>query len=469
MFWTFGQQIATQALGFFVSVILARLLLPAEFGLIGMITVFVGIGYSLINTGFSQSLIRTQNPDQEDYSTVFYFNLSGSVLIYWVLFFSAPLVAVFFSQPILVPIIRVYCLTFIISAFSEVQLTKLTKEMNFKLQMVIAIPSIVISGLLGILLAYRGYGVWSLVWMQVCQSFLTAVQLWVRTKWMPSFIFKSEKFKSHFKFGYKLTLSSLIETVFSNIYAIIIGKFFLPAQVGFYTRADSLQQLPANNISTALNKVSYPLFASIQNDGARLKTGFMQIMQMVVSIVAPVLIIMGVLAQPLFRFLFTEKWLPCVPYFQILCLTGILYPLHSYNLNILNVKGRSDLFFRLEIIKKIGVVIMILTTIRFGIIGLVWGQLISSILGFFVNSYYSKMFLDYSAWQQIRDIFPLIICALIAGIFVWGLDFLLKGAHDGLRLLAGMVAGATIYILQISLFKSEIFKQYKLILTNNYL
>jgi O-antigen/teichoic acid export membrane protein len=459
--WTFGQQFGTQAIGFLISIVLARLLLPKEFGLIGMISVFIGIGTSLVNSGLTQSLIRTVDPDQEDYSTVFFFNLTGSILIYWMLFFSAPFIAAFFSQPILTEIIRIYCLTFIINAFSEVQLTRLTKEMNFKLQMTIAIPSLIGSGLLGMFLAYEGYGVWSLVCMGVIQSFFNTVQLWIRTGWTPSLIFNKAKFKYHLKFGYKLTLSGLLDTVFTNLYQIIIGKFFLPAQVGFYTRADSLKQLPVTNVSASLNKICYPLFASIQNDNARLKKGYKQIMQMVIFVVAPVLVIMGVLAEPLFRFLFTQKWLPAVPYFQILCLTGILYPLHSYNLNILNVKGRSDLFLKLEIAKKILGVTVILITINFGILGLIWGQVLTSVLAFFINTHYSGRFLNYDAWQQIKDIIPLIGLAFVSGFFVWWLNYKLNNYSDIFRLIIGGFLGGAIYIGISFLFKIESLQEFK--------
>ena len=462
--WTFAQQFGTQAIGFLISIVLARLLLPKEFGLIGMISVFMGIGTSLVNSGLTQSLIRTLNPVQEDYSTVFFFNLIGSIIIYWILFFTAPLVAAFFSQSILTAIIRIYCLTFIINAFSEVQLTRLTKEMNFKLQMTIAIPSLIGSGLLGMFLAYKGYGVWSLVWMGISQSLLSTVQLWFRTRWVPSFVFNWTKFRYHLKFGYKLTISGLLDTVFTNIYQIIIGRFFVPAEVGFYTRADSLKQLPVTNMSAALNKVAYPLFAIIQNDTGRLKNGYKQIMQMVIFVVAPVLVIMGVLAEPLFRFLFTEKWLPAVPYFQILCLTGILYPLHSYNLNILNVKGRSDLFLKLEVVKKILVVVVILVSINFGILGLIWGQVIASVLAFFINTHYSGRFINYNAWQQIKDILPLIMLAFAAGFFVWWLDYRLNNYSDILRLIIGGFAGLVIYIGFSLLFKIESLKEFKRII-----
>lgn len=447
LIWTFAQQFGTQGIQFLVSIVMARLLLPEEFGLIGMISVFVAIGTSLMNSGLTQSLIRSEKPDQEDYSTVFYFNLMGSIVVYFLLFFSAPLIADFFNQSILINIIRIYCFSFIINAFSAVQLARLTKEMDFRTQMTVAIPSLIGSGLLGIFLAFHGYGVWSLVWMSLSQAFISTVQLWWRTGWRPSLVFKIEKFKTHFQFGYKLTLSGLLDTIFKNIYQIIIGKFFLASQVGFYTRANSLKQLPVLNISGALNKVTYPLFASIQNDDVRLKNVYKQIMQMVVFVIAPVLITMGVLAEPLFRFLFTEKWLPAVPYFQILCLTGILFPIHSYNLNILKVKGRSDLFLKLEVIKKALIIMTIAVSIQFGIIGLIWGQLFTSVVAFFINTHYTGKFLNYGSWQQAKDIIPIIFLAFIAGFAVLSIDYLMRINHfvDILRLITGGLVGLMVF------------------------
>lgn len=453
--WTFAQQFGQQGIAFVVSIFLARLLLPAEFGLIGMIAVFMAVGQSLIDSGLTQSLIRTKNPDQEDFSTVFLFNLGGSVLIYGLLYLTAPLIADFYDQDILTGIVRLYGLTFVINAFSSVQLTRLTKKMDFKTQLMVTIPSLIVSGLLGIYLAYQGHGVWSLVWMSICQSTLKSIQLWFRTKWRPSWVFNKDKFRFHFKFGYKLTLSGLLDTVFKNIYQIIIGKFFMASQVGFYTRANSLKQLPVTNLSNALNKVTYPLFASIQDDDARLKKVYKEIMQMVVFVIAPVLIIMGVLAEPLFRLLFTEKWLPAVPYFQILCLVGILYPIHSYNLNVLKVKGRSDLFLKLEVIKKILLVAIIAISIQFGIIGLLWGQLVSSILAFFINTYYTGKFINYTSFQQAWDLSPILFLAFGSGAAVWLLDQY-TGIHDWLdifRLVILAAAGAILYLVPAYLLK----------------
>ena len=455
VFWTFSQQFGSQGIAFVVSIFLARILLPEEFGLIGMITVFMAVGQTLIDSGLTQSLIRTEQPDQADYSTVFFFNLGGSVLIYALLYLTAPLVADFYGQEVLTGIVRLYGITFIINAFSTVQLTRLTKKMDFKTQLMVSLPSLVVSGLFGIYLAYQGHGVWSLVWMSISQSFLKTIQLWYRTKWRPSFTFNTQKFKHHFNFGYKLTLSGLLDTVFKNIYQIIIGKFFLASHVGFYTRANTLKQLPVTNLSSALNKVTYPLFASIQNDDTRLRSVYKEIMQMVVFVIAPVLIIMGVVAEPLFRFLFTEKWLPAVPYFQILCLVGILYPVHSYNLNVLKVKGRSDLFLKLEIIKKINQVAVISVSIQYGIMGLIWGQLFNTIVSFFINTYFTGKFIRYNAFQQAADLLPILLLAFLSGAGVWLMDQYTPIHHwlDIFRLLVLGGAGAGCYLALAYLFK----------------
>lgn len=463
VFWSSIQLFGTQGIGFVVSIILARLLVPSEFGLIAMLGIFMGVGAVLINGGLTQSLIRTQETDEEDFATVFYFNLVGSILIYIIIFLCAPLIASFYRQELLAFIIRVYAITFIINAFGAIQLTRLNKMMDFKTQMKISIPSTILSGITGISLAYMGFGVWSLVWSGIVQSLAGTIQLWYWAKWKPLWVFSKEKFNHHFHYGAKLMLSSILDILFTNAYTIIIGKFFAPAQVGYYNRADTLQMLPVGNISSIVTKVSYPLFSSIQNDDVRLKSIYQRIMKMVIFLVAPTLILMGVLAEPLFRFLFTEKWLPAVPYFQILCLNGILYPIHSYNLQILNVKGRSDLFLRLEVIKKLLVVVVVVISFQYGIFGLLYGSVITSVISFFINTHYSGKFLNYTSWQQTKDLLPIIFLGTVMGVVVYYLDFLLKGLsiNDFIRLLSGSFFGVAVFATLSFLFKMSSFTELK--------
>jgi teichuronic acid exporter len=455
--WTFAQQFGDQGISFIVSIILARLLLPAEFGLIGMVTVFIAIGQSLVTAGLTQSLIRDQNSDQEDLSTVFYFNLIASAFIYLLVYFLAPFIADFYQQLELTKIIRVLCLIFIIGAFSSVQMSRLTKLLDFKTQTIISLPSTILSGIVGIVLAYLGYGVWSLVWSRISLEFLKTIQLWFYSKWSPSFIFNYEKFKDHFNFGYKLTLSGLLDTIFQNIYILIIGRYFAAAQVGYYTRSQSLRNLPINNLSKALNKVTYPLFSSIQNDEVRLKRGYSILMRIVLFVISPILILGVVLATPIFRFLLTEKWVPAVPFFQILCIAGILYPINAYNLNILKVKGKSALFLKLEILKKIIISISIVIAIQFGIYGLLYSQIFISIIGFIINSYNTGKLISYDTLNQIKDIYPILLLASLMGALVYLLDFYFFKDRliDPIRIIIGGGIGLGIYISGSHILKFE--------------
>jgi O-antigen/teichoic acid export membrane protein len=466
VFWTTIQQFGKQGIAFFTSLILARLLSPQEFGLIAMISVFIALGDGVIKSGLTNSLIRSENLGESDYSTVFYFNLFGSFIVYGLLYFSAPFIAAFYNQSRLTEIIQVYGIIFILNAFSAVQLARLTKQMDFKTQMIVALPSIIISSAVGIYMAYNGYGVWSLVWNSLIQSGLSTIQLWYHSKWIPIFKFSTEKFKYHFNYGFKIMLSGTIDILFTNIYAIIIGRYFIPAQVGFYNRASTLQMFPVVNFSMILSKVSFPLFAKIQHDNEKLKSVYKKLMQMVTFLIAPTLIFMGVLAEPLFRFLFTEKWLPAVPYFQILCYNGILYPLHSYNLQILNVKGRSDLFLKLELIKKVIVVIMLVISFQFGIFGLLIGSTITSTIAFFLNNYYSGKYIGYNAFEQLKDVLPIVIIAAFSGSIIYLTDtYVFKpNLIDFLRLLLNSLIGLILFIILSYYLKIQALTEFKNIL-----
>lgn len=466
VFWSALEQFGNQIIGFGISVILARLLLPEEFGLIAMLAVFMALAKTLIDSGLTQSLIRTENPDDADYSTVFYFNLAGSIVIYAIIYMAAPYIADFYSQPQLTSITRVFSVVFIINAFAAIQNTRLTKLMDFRTLMLVSTPSLIISGIVGVVLALKGYGVWSLVWSRIAQALAATIQLWYWAKWKPLWLFSTEKFKQHFNFGFKLTLSGILDTIFVNAYPIIIGKFFAPAQVGFYMKANDLQMRPVGVISGVVRKITYPLFSQIQNDDVRLKSVYKRIMQMVIFLVAPTLIFLAVLAEPIFRFLYTEKWLPAVPYIQILCVTGILYPIHDYNLQILNVKGRSDLFLKLEVIKKILLILIILISFQFGIYGLLYSSVVFSFLAFIINTHYTGKFINYTAWQQTKDLLPTILLALISGLAIYGTDHYLLALdfHDFTRIVLGSLTSLITFTFLSWVFKLESMYELKTIL-----
>ncbi len=462
--WSLGQQFSTKILNFSITILLARILAPEEFGLIAMLTVFVSIGYVLMDGGLTSSLIRTPHADQKDYSTVFYFNLAGSLLIYGLFFFIAPLVARFYEQEALTAILRVYGTVLILNAFCAVQNTILTKEMNFRRQTQIQLPAVMISGLAGVFLAKMGYGVWSLVWMNVCNALLTMLLFWICSPWRPSLLLDRERLKVHFNFGYKIALSSILDSLHQNIYTMIIGKFYPLNTLGFYSRAEAMSQLPIVNLSYAINKVTYPMFTEIVEDGVKLKMIYRKIMQQVIFWNAPMLIFLSIIAHPLFRFLLGEKWLPAAPYFQLLCLAGILYPLHAYNLNILKVKGRSDLFLRLEMIKKGVSLLGIISVISFGIYGLLYFQLCFNFLGYYLNSLYSGKLINYPAKEQITDLLPILTIAILTGAAWYFLDHWISGIiplKDWLRIgITGTLYGST-YLFISTVFKVSAITDFK--------
>lgn len=455
MVWSSIQTFGNQFINFGVSIVLARLLLPAEFGLIGMIGIFMGIGGALIGSGLASSLIRTKDPDQADYSTVFVFNLVGSIIIYILMFIAAPYIADFFNQPILTKITRLYTITFIISAFAAVQLTRFHKNLDFKSETKASLIATAFAAVVGITLAYNDFGVMSLVWMALTNVLVNTVMLWMQSRWKPSLLFDRKKFRYHFGFGSRMMLSGILDIIFVNAYTLLIGKYYNASQLGYYTRANSLKQLPVSTFSSILNKVTYPLFAEIKDDDVRLKLVYKQIMKMVMFVIAPVLMLMGVLAEPLFRFLFTDKWLPAVPYFQILCGAGVLYPLHSYNLNILQVKGRSDLFLRLEVVKKVLLAAVIASSFSFGILGLLWGQVVFSLIAFFINTHYSGKFLSYSSWEQLLDIAPTLLLTGATGVAIYFLDLTLVRQADMVRLLISGLVGILVFVIFARLFRFE--------------
>lgn len=400
--WTFVQQFSVQVINFAVQIILARLLMPEMFGLVAMVVVFISIGQALMDGGMTSSLIRTKNPDQLDYSTVFITNIIMSLGVYGVIFIAAPYIALFYNQEILTNIIRILSLTFVIRALVAVHMAKLTKEMNFKLQMKLQIPSTIMAGIVGISMAYQGYGVWSLVWLNLIQAISFTVQTLMFMKWRPSLIFNFERFKYHFNFGYKLTLASLIDVIFNDAYRIVIGKFYSPAAVGFFHQAETLRLFPVQQISTVVGKVTYPLFAKMNDDDA-LKFAYKITMKLVLVLIVPLMLGLILMAEEGFRFLFGEKWLSAVPYFQILALASIVRPLSVYNLNILKVKGRSDIFLRIEILKKIIGVALLIVGLNFQVIGLVISLTVFSYISFIINMYFSGSLISYSIKEQLKD------------------------------------------------------------------
>lgn len=460
--WTFAQQFSVQIINFVVQVFLARLLLPEDFGMIAMIMVFISIGQTLMDSGMTSSVIRMKRPDQLDYSTVFVTNFIMSVIIYVFIFLGAPLISFFYSQPLLKDILRVFALTFVIRAFVAVHVTKLTKEMNFKTQMKLQVPSTLIGAIVGLTMAYFDYGVWSLVWLNLTQTLIFTIQNWIFIKWRPSFKFNKRRFKYHFNFGYKMTLSSLLDTVYNDAYRIVIGKFYSPAQVGYFNQAETMRLFPVQQIGTVLGKVTYPLFSNIKGDD-KLRFAYKSTMKLVLFVVIPIMLILNLVAEEGFVLLFGEKWLPAVPYFKILAIASIIRPISTYNLNILKVKGRSDLFLKVEVIKKIIGVVFIIIAIPFGVLGMVISLTVASFLFTAINMLYCGKLIEYHLWTQVKDVSKIFLIGLITFLISYIVyNVFLKDLSSNL-LVIGIVSimFITLYIIQIWFMERSVVKDLK--------
>jgi teichuronic acid exporter len=453
--WTFAQQSGVQIISFGVQIILARLLLPEMFGLIAMINVFIAIGQLLMDGGMTTSLIRTENPDHLDYSTVFSTNILVSLGLYGLIFLGAPFISTFYEQPILTDLVRVFALSFVINAFVAVHVAKLTKEMNFKKQMTIQIPSTLIGGATGVIMAILGYGVWSLVWLNISQAMALSVQYWFFSGWRPGFKIDKSKWKYHFNFGYKMTLSGLLDRIYNNAYNIIIGKFFVPAQVGFFTQAETMRLFPVGQIGSVIGKVTYPLFANIKTD-AELKNAYKKTMKLVLSVVIPMMLILIIVAEDFFLLLFGEKWLPAVPYFQILSIASIVRPISSYNLNILKVKGRSDLFLKVEVIKKIFGVIAIAVALPFGIMAMVISLTVVSYAFVLTNMIASGKLINYKFAEQLKDISLLYLLGTLVSVGVYLVFPLLKVDSNFLNILSVATLFSGVYFLALFVFEKPL-------------
>lgn len=421
--WSFIDNMTSSGIAFLVGLVLARLLTPAEYGVMAIIAIFIAISTSIIDSGFSNALIRKVNIKQIDYNTVFYFNLIVSIVLYALLYIASPVISLLFKEPVLIEVTRVIGVVLIINALAIIPRTKLIQGVDFKTQTKISLISSMSSGVVGIGMAIGGMGVWSLVAQQLSRQFLNTLFLWIYSKWRPVWEFSIRSFKELFGFGSKLLLSGLLDTIYRNIYYIVIGYFYTSAQLGQYTRAEQFNTIFSSNLTSVVQRVSFPVLSSIQEDSERLREAYRKMIKATMLIAFACMLGLAAVAKPLILILIGDKWLPAVPFLQILCLSGMLYPLHAINLNILQVKGRSDLFLKLEIIKKTIGVIPIIIGIFYGIEYMLWGGVITSIIAYFLNSYYSANLISYSSKEQIKDILPTLVVSLAVATVMWGFSF----------------------------------------------
>jgi O-antigen/teichoic acid export membrane protein len=464
IFWSSIQTFSTYGILFVIGIILARLLMPSDYGLIGILGVFTAISGVFVNSGFSNALIRKQNCSEEDFSTVFYFNIVVAVFFYFVLFFTSPLIAEFYDIPELKVITKVVALSLIINSFTIVQQAKLTKNIDFKTQVKAYVLAVVISGIIGIAMAYNGFGVWALVVQILTGSFITAVMLWHYSKWRPQTGFSKKSFKELFGFGSKLLVSSLLDTIYNNIYKIVIGKKFSQVELGYFTQASDFAQFPSASITGILQRVTFPVLSTIQDDEDRLRASYRKLLKLSAFIIFPLMVGMAALADPFIRCFLTDKWQDTIILLQIICFSMMWYPIHAINLNLLQVKGRSDLFLRLEIIKKIFGVSVLVITIPLGLKAMCIGMVFSSVTSLIINTYYTGKLINVGFFKQMKDLLPILIYSFSMGLLIFGVT---KFIHSNfVCLVTGILLGTIYYLYIAKLTKSPELTEIRNLLTN---
>lgn len=404
--WSAADTFLAQGVSFIVGLVLARLLTPEEYGLIGIVLIFTTILLSVVDCGFSNALIRKLEVTEEDYSTLFLFNILISLAMYSLLYAGAPFIAHFFERPQLVSLTRVTGLLIIFQALSIVQYTILSRNIDFKTKTKASLISAIISGVVGIAMAFGGYGVWSLVFQQLSRQLLYSVFLWIYIKWWPQFLFSISSFKYMWGFGWKLLVSGLLDKLWSQLYQVVVGKFYSPATLGQYSRSKEYANIFSSNLTTIVQRVSYPVLSQVQDDEERMVSAYREVIKTTMFVTAIVLISMAAVAEPFIHCLIGPKWNQAATFLPLICISMSLYPLHAINLNMLQIQGRTDIFLYLEIIKKLIAIGPICLGIFIDIYWMLIGSVVTGIIAFFLNSYYTGKKLGYSSWMQIKDVAP---------------------------------------------------------------
>ncbi|WP_155322052.1 lipopolysaccharide biosynthesis protein [Desulfosarcina ovata] len=465
LWWSFFEAAGLRIVQFVIGIILARLLTPSDFGLVGMLVIFMAIAQTFLDSGFGSALIQRSQITQLDKSSIFYFNIIIGGVAAGFLCGIAPWIAEFYHQSILTKLLRVLSMVLLVNAFGLVQRALLTRDIDFRTQTKITLISSFVSGMIGIGMALLGFGVWSLAFQQIANAASNVVLLWFFRRWRPTWQFSIQSLREMFGFGSKLLASGLLNSLFDNIYLIVIGRLFSPADLGFFTRAKNLQQLPSQTLSGMVSRVAFPVFSSIQKDRDRIKRGVKKALTSLVLINFPMMIGLAVVSRPFVLVLLTDKWLPCVPYLQLLCLVGLMYPLQLINLSVITALGRSDLFLRLEIMKKVLVVLNIAVTWRLGIMAMIIGQVIISFVSYYLNAHYNKALLRYSFLEQIGDLYPYLLNAILMGVAINAFAYL-HILNPFFLICLQVVSGFLIYLILCHLFRFQAYLDMQHIILN---
>lgn len=449
--WSSIQNFTNHGVEFLLMLFMARLLGPKEYGLIGLTSVFLAIASTFVNCGFSNALIRKKDCTDDDFSTVFIFNLFVSCLCYFILFVIAPFAGDFYNEPVLCPVLRVLGLLLITQAFCAVQNTILTKNIDFKKKTKITVSKNIISGLIGLLCAYLGFGVWALVIQSLTASILFSIMLWSTTEWHPNMHFSKKSFKELFDYGSKLLISSLINTTYGQIYPIVIGKFFSTATLGNFSRARHWANLGSQNLTRILQSVTFPVLAKVQDDNKRLENIYRRMIRTSCFIIFPLMVGLSAVAHPLTLVMIGKKWEFSAYLLQIICFSMMWYPVHALNLNLLQVKGRSDLFLKLEIIKKIIGICILCISVPLGIVAMCYFNILTSLISLFINTYYTGKLINVGFFKQMSDIAPTLLLSMAMWVVVLSVVHFIPNIY--IQIVIGIIVGTAIYLAGSYLFK----------------
>lgn len=443
--WSAIERFSTQGVQFLFGILLARLLTPNDYGMIAMLAIFMAVSQTFIDSGFGNALIRKPDRNEADKATVFFFNIFMAAACYGVIFLAAPFAAQFYNMPELADILRVLAINLVIQAFGSIQRLNLTIDLNFRMLAKISLSGAIVGGIAGLVCAYNGLGVWSLVVQQMATTSSSVVLFWVLVRWRPKSFFNKDSFKNMFGFGSKLLFSGLINTIYNNVYDLIIGKVFAAATLGNFSRANHFANFPSSNITGIFQRVTFPVLSKIQDDHEKLRTGYLKFLNIATLVIFPLMIGLAALAKPFILLVLTEKWVEVILILQILCIAQMWHPVHAINLNILQVLGRSDLFLKLEIIKKIAGITILCITLPHGIIAMCLGQWVSTSFGLVVNTYYSGKLLNAGLFTQLKMYIPTLLNSLIMGAISLGVTKTLPEKNYLLQLILGITAGAAYY------------------------
>lgn len=451
--WKLLERGGSQGIQFVVQIILARLLLPEDFGIIAIVMVFISLAQVFVQSGFNTALIQKKDADEEDFSSVLYLSLTVAVVLYIVIFVAAPFIADYYLNPILVPVLRVISISLIFGAFNSIQNAYIARKMMFKKLFHSSLGAIILSGFTGIASALSGLGVWALVLQLLVNQISVTIIMWFTVKWRPRLVFSFEKIKVLFSFGWKLLVSTLISALSMDIRTLIIGRVYSSSMLGYYNRGEQFPKVIVTNINGSIQSVMLPTLSAHQDNKLRLKQMVRRSILTSSFLIFPMMIGLAIVAEPLVDIILTEKWLPAVPFLQLFCISYALIPIHTANLQAINALGRSDIFLKLEIIKKVISLIILIISMPFGVYAIALGVVISGIISSFINAHPNKQLLDYSYKEQWEDIIPALLISVLMGAIVY--LFNLLNLLSWQKLLFQILTGIIVYVCLAKIFKIE--------------